>query len=216
MYEINLLPAELRPGLQIDRKRLLVKGILIIVIMGLAGAYCGFIYRFFSLQNELAHINRQMDEILPQTRQVEALRQTRIRTEARLNVFYKLIDHKKQWACVLTGINDVLPVDAWLTGINIHYDPAIIEGDNLFVPEGHFQQEPVPDPEFDRSSESAHAPNAVTIKGNSGSVPSVGVFLNYLKDLNYFQYVRLDTMNENRDEGVISFVITAYTRESEK
>lgn len=218
MYKINLLPAELRPGFEIDLRRLLIKGMIIFLLAGLAGAYCGFIYRFFSLENELADAGAKLAELRPRVKEVQALIEERKRIEARVEALQNLINGHKTWSHVLADLNDILPVDTWLTGINIYYDPkAGTKEESGKGEKDTINKETGKPGKVDASAQdAAHVPNAVTIEGKSRSVPSVGIFLKNLNGLTYFDAVFLNDMHENYNEGTVTFSITAYIRESDR
>lgn len=222
MYNINLLPRELRPGNKINRQRLVVKIILIFLAVSLTGAYCGFTYRLHSLQNEVANANEQLVKMRPQVNKALALKQERKRITATVNELQKLLDRRKTWSHVLSDINDILPEDVWLKGINIYYDPGANIRGQLPAREGNYEEK-ARYRETGKSQKTvtfmqgvAHIPNTITIDGNSRTVPPVGIFLNSLQELKYLKQARLDNILENREQSVITFTITAYTGDSDR
>lgn len=213
MDKINLLPDELQPGLDIDVRKLFLNGIAVLVVLGLLSAYGIFLYRFYITKNELAQAYAELTRLRPKVAEVEKIKQQRLNVESKVKALSGLIEGQQTWSAMLDDLNVLIPIDAWLTGITIYYepdfDPGAAKKENGDENTKGKNVQKKANTKDSVTQEGIHTPNAVTLEGKSRSAASVGVFVNNLNQLPYFTRVRLNGVYENYSEGTVTFSITA-------
>ncbi|MTI84179.1 MAG: hypothetical protein FH756_09755 [Firmicutes bacterium] len=196
MYKINLLPLELRGHFNVrQNKRFYITILVIASILFLVLSF-SFSYRFILMQNELSRLNKQLIKLEPQVKEINLLQQEQKEVEKSNTVLENLIYEQRTWSYMLKDVKNILPVDTWLTSINIHHDARTLN------PQPMTENELVD-------------PNALTIEGKAFNVSSVGIFANSLNQLVYVEKAFINNINENPSEKVMDFSITVYTEESD-
>lgn len=223
-----MLPDDLCGGSRAQRRKLYLGLAAAFLIAALAGTYAGFLQRLHLLKNEVVVIEQQLAELAPRVEQVKSLQKERASVQARFDALNNLSSQRRQWVPVLAEIHAVLPADIWLTAINIDGDASgldsISPGDSD-IDAGENQKETAKNEEFgdlDRHAGAGMMPgaaditekdnkraNTVTIEGQSAGVSAVGIYLEGLRSLKYFQDIHLDSMQEGDKQGIVLFVITA-------
>jgi len=213
MDKINLLPEELQPGLDIDIRKLVLNGVIILALLGMLSAYGIFLYRFYITKNELVQAYAELTRLRPKVAEVETIKQQRLNIESKVKVLRGLVEEQQTWSAMLDDLNVIIPIDAWLTGITIYYepdfDPSAAKKENGDENTKGKNVQKKANTKDSVTQQGMHTPNAVTLEGKSRSVASVGVFVHNLNQLPHFTRVRLNGVYENFSEGTVTFSITA-------
>ncbi len=198
-YQINLLPTDLvRPPLMggVSWQHVLLAGVGVVLL----GSYALFLGFYFGTRAELKKLERELATLQPGVEQVKMIRRERESAEKNLEAWRQVIQQRQTWSGFLNDLNSALPVDTWLTRVSI--SAAGKEEKGLDAPAGSgggaagSAAPPVAPPKAD----------AVVIEGASLTPPSVGVFLNNLYHLPYFEDLRLEECTLVRD-GSFTFKI---------
>lgn len=200
LYRVNLLPPELAPGPYIERRRL-VYIIILTLACGLAGLGVGFFYfQLYVLQHELEATQAEFPALQETVTRVEALRTERQKLEKTSKTWESLLATHTPWRPVLDELARHLPVDMWLTKVEITYEAALAPPKPV-TPEG--KQPPGPQTPLPKEE----PPNTLVLEGASRSVASLGVYVRKLSNLPFFSQVSLNEFREQADE-TLSFKIT--------
>ena len=222
MYEINLLPAELRRKTSIELKRLLMLLLCILLPAGLAGGYSFLLIEINHRHLEVNNIDRQLAQLKPQVNQTLQLRQERGQIEQQIPVLQSLLEHRFTITPILNDIADNLPVDLWITGLSVEYRAN-------YLPRGGFASPGLLSPPADaplkqeagtgagqqpEEQQALPLPNVLILQGISYSSASIGVLVGKLSALPYFQSVDLVKVHTaDQGEQGLTFQIEAMLRE---
>lgn len=199
MYKINLLPPELLPGTYIQGKRLFViAGITLFFGALLIGGGIFFL-QAAQIKAELLAGQAELAALKEKSESVAEMRAQRFELEKKTAVLEGLLQQRGAYRPILDGIARCVPVDVWLTGIDVQESK-----------ETESPQQAGTAPAVRKSSPAAPAP-VMVIKGASRSVPSIGVCVCKLLELPFFSAARLDEFKEQED-GTLAFTITCNLR----
>lgn len=183
MPKINLLPAHLRSKMNIDFRHLTTRTIVVLLLLLIVILYSVFLYHFNILKTEHRLISSELEKLYPQVIKVESLGEERLFAENKLKGLKLVIEQRKQWSSILNDINHIVPRDTWLTAIVAH----------------------------DKDQENEILSDTLIIEGKSYSITSVGVFLEKLKEMKYFESATIEKLSESSNENIVTFSITSHT-----
>jgi Fimbrial assembly protein (PilN). len=119
LYKINLLPPELLPGPYIQGKRLFViAGINSFFGALLIGGGIFFL-QTSQIKAELLSGQAELASLKEKSKSVNGMRTQRFELEKKTAVLEGLLLQRGAYRPVLDGIARCVPVDVWLTGINV-------------------------------------------------------------------------------------------------
>jgi len=205
MYKVNLLPVELLTETEGVPRKIQPRVILV--------AFAGFLCLLYAIFGVYLFIGRAQVEqkrhalaaLEPQIQRVEALQNEAVTLKARAAVWQKIISDRRTYYLLLADFQYSLPVDMWLTGVEI------------FQPEPQTPPGAAPNPPQPQAAPQAlPQPTRVTVEGGTNSLASVGVYLNNLCRLPYFKSVTLKELKEIKTGGqerVTVFTIEAALKE---
>lgn len=193
-YRVNLLPPRLQREGNLDLRRLLLVAGGAVLFTFFLAAYGIFILNSLRCQNELSVVNQQLVTLQPAVARAELARKKRISLEQILQDYHSCLRERKRWSNLLSDLHRVMPVDLWLTDLEIVRRQGEGSGENAKTAEtADLAELPRPD--------------VVLFQGYSRTVASVGVFVSELTRLSCFQQVQLDSLQE--DATGYTFKITA-------
>ncbi|MDA8336249.1 MAG: hypothetical protein M0Z41_14905 [Peptococcaceae bacterium] len=171
-YGLNLLPEDLRPRPLVDKRRIGIIGAVTVVsaLIVLGGA--GWLWSFFHQRLELSAVEAQLAYLKPAVQRYDSEKAQETKYQADARTLRGLVARQRYWEPVLEQIQAVLPVDVWLTSLELTYEqPGAAGGGKgrTGVPTGTPAGRKVPP-----------LPNVLVIKGRSRSFSSIGVFQNNL------------------------------------
>lgn len=236
MYRLNLLPTDLLPGPHVDRRRLALIAAVTLAVGLLAIVAAVGVSRFVVARQELAWTRAELaalQEAAARARQVSAERR---KLEQAAAAFDSLKAQARPYKPLLDQIGTKVPVDLWLTSVEIFYDEKQADKNGeppgsappsraqpgynpLKEQTGGASGTPAP-PSDGKTQENGQEadlpppPDTVLIKGESRSVPSVGVFVRHLSENPSFAAVSLDEIQERKEDRTFSFVITCRLAEA--
>ncbi|MDI6631102.1 MAG: PilN domain-containing protein [Bacillota bacterium] len=195
MYRVNLLPPELVFESERSQRRARPLGLLI--MLGTIGClvYTAFVFWFFLSRAQLEEKRQALAALEPQIQQVEALQNRAVMLRARTAAWQEVLAERRTHHPVLTDLQRFLPADMWLTRVEIARPEPQVSGSasQQGAVENQQAQAPPP-PAFPR-------PTRVVIEGGTGSLASVGVYINKLCRLPYFTNVALKEVREIKTAG---------------
>lgn len=209
-YRVNLLPPKLQREETIDLRRLLIVTSVALLVAAIIGGYGVFIFSLLTAKNELAATKAQLDAVTPVATRVKGLRSKRIELQQSAEEYRKILGSRRQWSGMLVDINRIMPVDLWLFDLELTYQQPAQKAGGQVSQVGATQSQAAHKGTGAAQAETLPRPNVVLFKGSSRTVASIGVFINSLSRLPYFQEVRLDKVQEGRDG--IQFEITAFLK----
>ncbi|MEW5954049.1 MAG: hypothetical protein AB1815_10040 [Bacillota bacterium] len=202
MYDFNLLPRRLRPGLSgVDLNHLAFLG-AVVVVLGLAlTSLLGLTFRAHVLEMQAQELGRQLQALGPAVEAAEKVALERERYQA-LNADYRAwINRRQEWPVILGEINSLIPADIWLTEIKTtRHEPR---EDSMATGENVLDSEIVP--------EITTTASAVLICGKSWDLASVEMFVHNLYRLPGVQKVQLHHIRGAKN-GELGFSLTAYLK----
>ncbi|MGB9792978.1 MAG: PilN domain-containing protein [Thermacetogeniaceae bacterium] len=209
-YKVNLLPPKLQREETIDLRRLLLVTGVALLVAALVGGYGVFIFSLLTAKNELAATKAQLTAVTPLATRVKRLRLERIELQQTAEDYRKILGSRREWSGLLTDINRVMPVDLWLNDLELTYQQSSQKASGQNSQAGVAQPQAAPKGTAAVQVETLPRPNVVFLKGSSRTVASIGVFINSLSRLPYFQEVRLNKVQEGTDG--IQFEIIAFLK----
>lgn len=183
-YRINLLPPELQCEREIDLYRLFRIAGTVLLAAVIFGGCLMLKISYVRMQNELLTTRQELSSLAPVAAQAEKVRQEGKELEAILDEYQAIHDHRRAWSGMLSDLNRLVPVDLWLTGIET----------------GLLKEEP-----------GSKRPDIIKLRGLSGNVSSVGIFVNNLSQLSYFRQVQLTRVTSGNEE--FNFEITVFLKD---
>ncbi|AQS58482.1 PilN domain-containing protein [Desulforamulus ferrireducens] len=218
MYKVNLLPPELM-GWQkkVDKRQLIIitlgcllSGLIILI-------YGKFLYDTYHLREQIQTMERELTQYQTEVANAKKLAAQRAEHEKAIEELQKIIKLKRVWGSTLDDINLNMPVDVWLTSLQIVHDktklPPNAETPQAATDEAGEDAPPVT--ESDEQTIIPNSPNVIIIEGKSGTTPSIGVFQKKLNELKYFSSVQLESMEVSNEDGTFKFIINAVLKESD-
>lgn len=126
MYDINLLPPELRPSEGISRKKL-VLGFGVTTLVLFLGFFVLLPMAYYQAESEKIHHYSQEYALLQEKLQrVEFLEQKISRLGKEKEQLSRIIQKKSEWAKILNDFMDRIPQDVWLEHFAAGEDGTIL------------------------------------------------------------------------------------------
>lgn len=200
MYEINLLPSELRENNDVKTKKLLRLAVVVIGV-SLLFAYGAFTYKLHILKREIAETEAGLLQLQSTVQQVENLKRQRQDDELLAQEFKALLEDKNGWFGLFEELRVIIPVDIYLENIEIYFADVEPNFEPSALPGGISR--PVAGPA-----------NAIDLTGYSGTVASVGALMNTLNNMPYIAESNLMEIKETSGAETVKFKITATLSES--
>ncbi|MCL5290651.1 MAG: PilN domain-containing protein [Eubacteriales bacterium] len=207
IYKVNLLPARLQREGIIDFRRLLAVGGITLLSAVALGSYGIFILNLFSINSELKETRQQVDSLAPVVARVEAMSRERKELESTLEEYNLVLNKHTAWLDLLYALGDITPVDLWIV------DMEIINMTDENKAAGYLHPPPKEGEKVKEANsiQTLSRTNIVTFSGYSRTVPSIGIFINYLYKLRYFKEIKLKSVSDETDG--YNFKINAIIRE---
>jgi Tfp pilus assembly protein PilN len=195
-YKINFLPLELQ-GIALHKYRCLAVGTALLAVIFLCSCWM-LAGRCTSLKSELVIVQKEIQDRAPAYKNAELIKKECAAAERLCQEYTAIISRRQEWSKMLIDLNRIAPADLWLVELEIGEIGEI----------GSQQQKTDSKKE---SSEKELFGKKIIMKGNTGDLSAVGVFLIELGKLPYFQQLALD--NVTCSTGGMSFQITASVKE---
>lgn len=205
MYKVNLLPPELvatEPG---GSRRSPLYNLLIFCAGGLCLLYVVFLLYLFFSQLQVQQKQKALAAFEPQIQRVESLQRQSQLLRSRAMVWEGILKERREYYPLLVDLQRVLPVDMWLTRIELGAQPQAASG----LPAAPAQPQAPGGTSPPLQPAVPPAPNRLVIEGGTRSLPSVGVYINNLCRLPYFQKVTLREVTTVGQDHVTTFTIEA-------
>lgn len=206
---MNFLPPELRPGPRVDRWRLAVISLITLTAgLCLIGALSQA-WQVFVARNEILRARAELAALQDFSNQMRSLRAERERMEKTAEALQRLKGQVRPWKQLLNDLNNDVPVDLWLTGVELTYNKELdkISGGQKASPEAAVVPGPGTRDAGDEEGSLPPPPNELLIRGVSRSVPSIGVLVRNLRDDRGVTEVSLKEMQEQQD-GTLLFIVS--------
>lgn len=206
MYKVNLLPPELvaaEPGLH---RRSPLYNLLVFCVGGLCLLYVTFLLYLFFSQLQVQQKQKALAALEPQIQQVEKLQQQSQALRDRAMVWEGILKERREYYPLLVDLQRVLPVDMWLTRIELARVEPQAPGGLPAAPAQPQASGGAPPP---LQPAVPPVPNRLVIEGGTRSLSSVGVYINNLCRLPYFQKVTLREVTTVGQDHVTTFTIEA-------
>lgn len=204
--KVNLLPPELQREGIIDFKRLLKISVITVLIMVVLGGYAAFLVKFSVTRSEVDIAGQELEKLQAVVVRIEDLKKERKRNEVVAEGLHKLVSERDIWSDRLDDLNYNLPVDMWLTELDLLKTQAPGKTPEKKVKPAEQKAAALQQPS------SIPKPDTLILKGFSLSVPSIGVFIYHLNQLPYFSNVTLNEIKESED-GSVGYMITIAIKE---
>ncbi|RPF49229.1 type IV pilus assembly protein PilN [Thermodesulfitimonas autotrophica] len=205
MYKVNLLPPELvatEPGVS---RRSPLYNLLVFCVGGLCLLYVAFLLYLFFSQLQVQQKQKALAALEPQIQQVERLQQQSQALRDRAMVWEGILKERREYYPLLVDLQRVLPVDMWLTRIELGAQPQAPGG----LPAAPAQPQASGGAPPPLQPAIPPAPNRLVIEGGTRSLSSVGVYINNLCRLPYLQKVTLREVTTVGQDHVTTFTIEA-------
>ncbi|MEW6574405.1 MAG: PilN domain-containing protein [Bacillota bacterium] len=199
MYKVNLLPPELLHEPEGPSRKPVAPWSLLAAFCLLGLIYIGFALGTYFIKAQADHKQRLLAALEPKIQEVEVLQSKAARLRASLYAWQDLISSRRAYYTLINDFHLNLPVDMWLTRVEILG----------LEPQAQTQGAP-------NQPQSPPQATRVIIVGGTGSLASVGVYINRLSQLPYFKSVVLKEIKEIRtagEERVTVFTIEAALKE---
>lgn len=220
MYKVNLLPPELMGWQKKVDKRRLVMGALCLVLVGIMLlGYGRFLYNADNLRRQLQDVETELTQYQVEVANVQRLTATKEQNEKAVAALQRIIETRRVWGSTLEDINLTMPVDLWLTGLQIVDDKTKLPQKTVTPAQpGDEANQTTPAVTGNPSEQTIipNPPSVMIIEGKSGTTPSIGVFQKHLTNLIYFSSVQLENMEVNDEDGTFIFTINAVLKESDR
>ena len=218
MYKVNLLPPEQK---KVDKRRLTMVALCSVLIGIMMICYGKFLYNAYNLRQQLQNVETELTQYQVEVANVKKLMVKNEQNEKAVEALQEIIDMKKIWGSTLDDINLNMPVDLWLTGLQIVDDKTKLPQEFAITSQ--------PTQAGKEANQAAQAvtgnpseqtiipnpPNVIIIEGKSYTTPSIGVFQKHLTNLVYFSSVQLENMEVDDEDGTFKFTINAILKESD-
>ncbi|MGQ9513020.1 PilN domain-containing protein [Thermodesulfitimonas sp.] len=208
MYRVNLLPPELvatEPGAY---RRSPLYNLLIFCIGGLCLLYVAFLLYLFFSQLQVQQKQKALAALEPQIRQVETLQRQSQTLKNRALVWEDILKERREYYPLLVDLQRVLPVDMWVTRVELtRTEPQAAGGPPAAAAQP--QASGGTPPAAPVRPAVPPAPNRLVIEGGTRSFSSVGVYINNLCRLPYFQKVTLREVTTAGQDYATIFTIEA-------
>ncbi|MGD0152181.1 MAG: PilN domain-containing protein [Thermacetogeniaceae bacterium] len=205
MYKVNLLPPNLQREELIDMRRLLILAVSVTLTMLVLGAAIFFVVNYFDMRQEIASETSQLASLQPSVNYVQTLQGQTKMMQGIVTGYKVLLNRQVTWSSLLYELDDIAPTDLWLVELDLTNASQPKTG--TATPAGKVPAASI----AQNNTEPVPFPDTVTVKGMALSVPSVGIFVQNMRQLPYFKDVVIKTITAQT--GGNSFEITAYVKD---
>ncbi|MEW6182938.1 MAG: hypothetical protein AB1500_07145 [Bacillota bacterium] len=181
MYRINLLPQELLADAAGKKRDVLLPGAIVLSGVLLTAYIILAVYNYIGY----LHVNEKktaLQNLEPQIKHVESLESQTAKDKEQLGVLAGADSERRHYYSVLESVYSKLPVDMWLTRFTVS---CLAPSEKT---SGKQSDELKP--------EDFQKPTQLVIQGGTGSLASVGVYLNKLLEFPYLKTVTLKEVRE--------------------
>ncbi len=220
MYKVNLLPPELM-GWQkkVDKRQLVMGALCSLLVSILLLGYGRFLYNTNNLRQQLQDVEAELTQYQVEAAKVQKLTAKQEQNEKIVAALQRIIEMRRVWGSTLEDISLTMPVDLWLTGLQIVDDQTKLPQKSVTPAQPGNAAKQTTQAVTGNSLEQTIIPNppsVMIIEGKSGTTPSIGVFQKHLTNLCYFSSVQLANMEVNDEDGTFTFTINAVLKESDR
>lgn len=203
-----------------------------VVILAVVGGYTSFLWQYYARAAELERARNELAAVNPVAGEVDRLAAESKRNEQRSEALEALLLGQVRWARVLNDLNHNLPADVFLLTVRAEHVKDVPVAGGFASPPGFDpeaaagkkdqQEEKKSDTKAKAKAKKDEAPkpkslplpNVVIVKGVVQSTASMGVLINNLHKMSYFETVRLKSLEEDISvfKGHKIFEIEAYLK----
>jgi hypothetical protein len=151
--------------------------------------------RCASLKSELVIVQKEIQDRAPAYKNAALIKKECAAAERLCQEYTAIISRRQEWSKMLIDLNRIAPADLWLVELEI----------------GEIGSQQQKSDSKKESSEKELFGKEIIMKGNTGDLSAVGVFLIELGKLPCFQQLALDNVTCTTDG--MSFQITASVKE---
>ncbi|ABO49565.1 Fimbrial assembly family protein [Desulforamulus reducens MI-1] len=220
MYKVNLLPNHLSPSeAKYDpRKNYFIMGTILMLICLLI-VYGLFYSKLILLQSQLEQETKNLVELREKIQPIQRLASMNQRKKEQYLTLSTMIKNRLLWYDLLQELPLALPMDTWLTGIEIKKVENMPRGSGfvssvLELP-ARAQKKESKEATADMH-QSPPVPNMIYLYGATWSMGSVGVLVDNLGRLPYFANVMLVEARYDQQWKVIKFELAARVKGGER
>ncbi|MEG6522534.1 hypothetical protein [Desulfotomaculum sp. 1211_IL3151] len=220
-YQVNLLPPYLEPQQPTNYgKKLFLTTLAGLLLLLLFIAYGIFYTKLTLLQRQVDRETVALSELQEKTKSLQNLIASNKMKEEQFLALSQLAQNPLCWYELLREIPLALPMDTWLTGIEIK-KVENISSEGGFVSailgnQGKTTAQEIPPKESKKTvintPPSPPVPNILYIYGACWVMGSVGVLVDNLSQLPHFQNVKLVEAKYDRQRGMIKFELVAQIK----
>lgn len=217
-YQVNLLPPYLEPQQPKNyRRQLLLITLACLLLLLLFIAYGFFYAQLTLLQRQVGQETAELAKLREKTKPLQSLIISNKMKEEQFLTLSQLAQNPLYWYDLLCEIPLALPMDTWLTGIEIN-KVENISTEGGFVSarlgnQGKTTAQEIPQTKSKETvinnPQSPPVPNIMYIYGACWAMGSVGVLVDNLSQLPHFQNVKLVEAKYDWQKGMIKFELVA-------
>ncbi|SHE60765.1 type IV pilus assembly protein PilN [Desulforamulus putei DSM 12395] len=221
MYKVNLLPEYLQHrDVAICKRKLLVLGGSGIVLLSLLIGYGIFYLQFISDQHRLDRDTEELAKLRPRVAEIQRLKGEIKAKQEQYYTFSRILEKRLSWHRMLQDLSLALPRDTWINRLEIKKVERP-PGSGGFASSGY---KPVAEVKVESAEskgkpvsnlQSPPVPNVMYLYGTCWTMGSVGVLVNNLSRLPYFDSVKLVEAKHDKEKGIILFELAASVRGGE-
>lgn len=201
--KMNLLPNEIRR--KQERRKRVIRSLeiapLILIILYIPIMAFNLISGL--KQNQLNDITRQIDQLKIHYSQISDIEEKINKKEEEIKIYDMLIKKEPKWEVILNSIDENIPYKVQLDTLGISYVSDKEKRDNQSL-EDIKLNEKEENEKSDKEKEQPlyeKIPNFITMIGKADTPSHVGQFVYKLKELPYFENVKLSGVSEQKVEG---------------
>lgn len=201
--KMNLLPNEIRR--KQERRKRVIRSLeiapLILIILYIPIMAFNLISGL--KQNQLNDITRQIDQLKIDYSQISDIEEKINKKEEEIKIYDMLIKKESKWEVILNSIDENIPYKVQLDTLGISYVSDKEKRDNQSL-EDIKLNEKEENEKSDKEKEQPlyeKIPNFITMIGKADTPSHVGQFVYKLKELPYFENVKLSGVSEQKVEG---------------
>lgn len=221
MYRVNLLPPYLEPRQPKNyRRKLFLTTLACLLLLLPFIAYGVFYTKLTLLQRQVERQTIELSKLQEKTKPLQGLITSNKMKEEQFLALSQIAKNPLRWYDLLQEIPLALPMDTWLTGIEIKKVENIsTEGgfvSTVLGSQARTRAQEIPPTKLKdtviNNPQSPPVPNILYIYGACWAMGSVGVLVDNLSQLAYFQNVKLVEAKYDRQKGMIKFELVAQIK----
>ncbi|GAB6182067.1 hypothetical protein JCM14036_33860 [Desulfotomaculum defluvii] len=217
MYRVNLLPPYLEPQNPKDYRRKLGLILLVSLLFLLLFLSYGIFYtKLTLLHRQVEQQTKLLVQQRDKSKRIENLMVLNKMKQEQLVALSGIASNRLQWYDLLQDLPLALPMDTWVTGIEIKRVEGISTAggfvSSVLGPHNGIAQENLKtktSETINNIPQSPPVPNILYIYGACWAIGSVGVLVDNLSKLPYFHNVKLVEAKYDREKGMIKFELVA-------